>query len=417
MQLSPNDSNPINRLTLALAAGIGLVLPMIFFGRAPLAVVAGLVIIGILFERDRANTARDVRRTVTGIFGLLVGFLLLAWLPNIFFSPDPAKSLSTLLRSFAFLIAAVGIGFWLARRESVIDTTLTVLVLSVFILAGFSILILTEWPELYEVLRFEELGKRGRLELKETGSAAILMIPLTSLAIARLQGNMRLFAVMSTATLIAVMYLTENRAGVAGFVAMGLVVGAMISVRMKRYWLLAIALAIGLGLVTSAMFWRGDIRDMDAPAEATVVVPTQIIDWHRQTIWAESWAQGEGYRLFGTGINAINKLPGAEEKIGDLEAYKISSHPHNWVIEIAVETGIPGIACLLGILILASLKLARLTQRQEYAPALAAIAIWTGYWVSGLFNFSYWSAWWQVSFFIAMAIALAATNQRRPIDM
>ena len=42
----------------------------------------------------------------------------------------------------------------------------------------------------------------------------------------------------------------------------------------------------------------------------------------------------------------------------------------------------------------------------------AATAVSIGYWVSGLFNFSFWSAWWQVSFMVLLALCLSHT--RRP---
>jgi predicted ABC-type exoprotein transport system permease subunit len=38
---------------------------------------------------------------------------------------------------------------------------------------------------------------------------------------------------------------------------------------------------------------------------------------------------------------------------------------------------------------------------------LIAICMSVGYWVSGLFNFSFWSAWWQMSFVLIIALCLS----------
>jgi len=48
---------------------------------------------------------------------------------------------------------------------------------------------------------------------------------------------------------------------------------------------------------------------------------------------------------------------------------------------------------------------------QSRNPAfLAALLVSVGYWSSGLLNFSFWSAWWQISYLLLMAICLAGTT-------
>jgi len=47
---------------------------------------------------------------------------------------------------------------------------------------------------------------------------------------------------------------------------------------------------------------------------------------------------------------------------------------------------------------------------------LTAIAVAAGYWSSGLFNFSFWSAWWQCSFVLMLALCLATREQKMRIE-
>jgi len=41
---------------------------------------------------------------------------------------------------------------------------------------------------------------------------------------------------------------------------------------------------------------------------------------------------------------------------------------------------------------------------------LAVMSVFGGFWVSSLFNFSIWSAWWQMVFVVVSTIILANSN-------
>jgi len=42
---------------------------------------------------------------------------------------------------------------------------------------------------------------------------------------------------------------------------------------------------------------------------------------------------------------------------------------------------------------------------------IMTIAVLSGYWGAGLFNFSYWSAWWQLSFLISLVFCFASNTK------
>ena len=85
----------------------------------------------------------------------------------------------------------------------------------------------------------------------------------------------------------------------------------------------------------------------------------------------------------------------------------IPGHPHDWPVEILAETGVVGLAPLLGLVAMLFVGLARDYIATRDPAVLAGLAVNTGYWASGLFSFSFWSAWWQTAFMVLFALCLA----------
>ena len=84
------------------------------------------------------------------------------------------------------------------------------------------------------------------------------------------------------------------------------------------------------------------------------------------------------------------------------------------MLEVLSETGLVGLAPLVVLMVMMVARLVRDYLRSGDPAFLAAAAVAIGYWVSGLFNFSFWSAWWQVSFMVLLALCLSHTHSRQP---
>ena len=97
---------------------------------------------------------------------------------------------------------------------------------------------------------------------------------------------------------------------------------------------------------------------------------------------------------------------------GDEVLRMIPAHPHNWVVEVMAETGALGLLALLFTLVFFYVYLLLKYRKTGEAGYLMAILVFAGYWTSGLFNFSYWSAWWQLSFVLTTAFALSAFSAK-----
>ena len=76
------------------------------------------------------------------------------------------------------------------------------------------------------------------------------------------------------------------------------------------------------------------------------------------------------------------------------------------MVEIVAETGFLGLLILAATIFVVFYQLLAKYRHSDDLKYVAAIALMGGYWGSGLFNFSYWSAWWQLSFYLAMVLCL-----------
>ena len=143
--------------------------------------------------------------------------------------------------------------------------------------------------------------------------------------------------------------------------------------------------------------------------------PIWLVDFQRQTIWAFTLEIWENAPWFGIGPNTINYLPGANAPLpGDKNLQLIPGHPHNWMFELLAETGAIGLTLITIAIFLFGIYWLKKYSRDTDLGTLCLLLIYSGYWGSGLFNFSYWSAWWQLSYFVASAIALSLAKRDKP---
>ena len=226
-----------------------------------------------------------------------------------------------------------------------------------------------------------------------------------------LRGGWGILAVVSSTGFIALVGLTYNRAAIAGFVAMivissGLVTSSSCS-RIIRIVLPIGALAIFIGV----MIWLNMTRQRPG-FEGDWYLPLWLVDYQRQSIWEFALELVQHNFWFGMGINTINFAPGSEAVIPNTVANLkvIPSHPHNWVLEIASETGVFGLLSLFGAIAVNFIHMARKFLRNGDNAYLIVICMSVGYWASGLFNFSFWSAWWQMSFVLITALCLSQSS-------
>ena len=155
--------------------------------------------------------------------------------------------------------------------------------------------------------------------------------------------------------------------------------------------------------------------DDSSELKGTMFRHTTMSDEQRQGLWAvtfELWTRKLPWS--GLGINTINLQPGWEAPIPAARVLPmIPSHPHNWIIEILAETGVIGFIPLVVVIVIMFYQFTLRYLRDRNPAMLAAIATAAGFWGSGLFNFSFWSTWWQTSFVLMMVICWVVGSERR----
>ena len=134
------------------------------------------------------------------------------------------------------------------------------------------------------------------------------------------------------------------------------------------------------------------------------IVPTFLVDTHRQYIWSFSIKKILEKPLLGYGPDTSNFIEGSQDIIGSKYTGTmpyIPSHPHNFLIEITLDTGIIG---LVGFLIFIFYYNFQIFRKSDENGKFLLILFFSYFWGSSLVNFSFWLGWWQVSYFFITSL-------------
>ncbi|MBP5857844.1 O-antigen ligase family protein [Marivibrio halodurans] len=380
---------------------LGLSVPSVLFGRAVFALVFGIAVILIL-PRFRDHVLRwRFRDLFIGWPGGMAGGTALWWALSSAFSQDPLASFEVVIRIGVFIAAAVAFVIVLAERadlRELAERTFLVAFTAVMLIAVTSIY------EAYGLVRifapFDSSVSDPVYFFKSFTSVVAIAIPVM-LWIGYRAGGIWL-ALALTATLAGGFVVLGDgrqpgRAAYGGLLAALLALGAYWGGRRlpsgTRLWAVGGAGAVlaALALVVLMRLPSPPVTEADEAAP-----PLPVVDFHRQAIWGFVLDKALERPLLGYGINTINMVEGAHDEVLDIGQEYVPSHPHNWLLEVLSETGIPGLLLLLGSLAALAAVFVRNTIAGR-AGALVSLATLAAFWVSSLANFSIWSAWWQVA--------------------
>lgn len=388
---------------------VGISIPAIVIGRSALGAFIILALACIPLLPDRKEIWAKSVSAMKSRGGLFVLITFIAWIPNLFNSLDPLVSFTTLIRSFLYILAVLFIYSALSRDQLTPEYALRTLVISSTVLALIAVVGLIGPSELVGFIRAKGWADyNATLYLKESAISGALLIPMLIWIAYRYRGLWAILCAIAVIACLIMIWLTGNRSSMAGLLALLIVVGIFVSLyqrNTKKTVIAAFIIMIGAILIVG---WLYFFYNPNVPKSAVeLLLPGWLVDPQRQTIWAFSWNAGEPHRWFGVGINAIDKLASAAEWNDAISTRNIPLHPHNWMVEIIIETGIIGfISMLLGIGYF-SLRWARQFLRTGDSSLLALLGVWSVYWATSLFSVSYWSSWLQASFLITTAICLA----------
>jgi len=132
---------------------------------------------------------------------------------------------------------------------------------------------------------------------------------------------------------------------------------------------------------------------------------------HRFAIWEFAATRTMEQPIFGWGLGTSRIVPGADGIAGQLggEAQILPLHPHNALLQLWLELGIPGILLALIAIVTILGKITRyISGRKELATALTVIFSAT---LIAELSYGVWQSWWLVFLWVIAALTIAIAGK------
>lgn len=377
-----------------------------FFAIVGIGGVAGLIGLGGKLPAVLSRVQDSIRSLEGQAVLVLLAFWVIAAVNTI--DPDWSPVVFGLMAGVSLLLPLLAHGF--AVDEPGRDRTLKVLIVSAFVSAGLVLYAVHVWPQIFEILRYRKVADTYRVLqfLKSYGAVIPLMTLVMLWAGWRFGKAWRWAAILYVPVGIYIVYLVANKSATLAYA--GGIGGAGLCYLLSRLNARAAWIVGGLALAFIAAVLVtifASLPDMPYTKTSTSTLPTWMVDAHRQVIWSFVLEAAGERPWFGWGLGTAGRLPGAKEIIPGFTVQYVPSHPHSWVLQVLVESGVLALAAAWIVIILAARHLVRLTADGRMA-ALAAAAVLGGFLASSLVNFSFFADWWQIVFVLLLSFPLSA---------
>tara|TARA_R110000782_G_scaffold58010_1_gene121474 strand:- start:156 stop:1403 length:1248 start_codon:yes stop_codon:yes gene_type:complete len=410
-----DDSANSTWLRDATAIALGLTVPAMVSGRAVLQGLAAAALVGVLIIawQDRGVFARAVA-AARSRFGIAVVVAFAAMAVSIPGSLDPLRSFEAWARTLAYIGGCVLFWAFLAGDARALRQTTRTLVLFSLIGAGIVILAQLGYQEPLKWVR-DEVRHMPTLWAFHTPKAYAALgacaAPILAWVAVRETGGWRWASIGTALLLVNIVIATVNKSALGGLLAMLLVVSFAVAARKNRKWVAAWGIW-AMATTTAVLFLVYELPDEPSSTAVWDWMPPQLVDTHRQQIWHFTAGKIAEAPWTGYGINVINRVEGAGEILPGYQAEALPSHPHNWILEILGETGLIGFIPVLFAIAWSAARSFRRYLLWADPAALAQLGLTAVFWGSSLFNFSIWSSWWLIGYFLLMAMAGAGARPR-----
>lgn len=417
-------ARPWRTVQLVGAGMIGVGVPLMVSGPSTEGVLLALGVILPLLTPDRGALLFSLAETLKSPTGLALAVMLLAWVPSVALSLSPMQSLPIWGCSLGLLLAAASIAVFLARSAEARAITAKTLVIGALAGAALALIGLHGGSPFYALFRGRpfEAFDAGHY-MKYYASVVICLVPAVLFAGFKLGGAWRSAACVYPLMALAVVLSLNSGAGLLGLIA-ALLVGGLVwlagAPRLRRPSLGLLALLLALGLAGLGYLFV----NAPAPPPPELIVdgrysgpietplPLFLVDAHRQQIWGFTLDAALKRPWFGYGLDRSNYVPGADTLLTHFNQAIVPAHPHNWLLEMMIDSGFVGLAAILGALGVLVARWLRIA-RDDRLLGAAGLGLIAAFFASSLLNFSFWSAWWE-SVFLALCAFLTAYAPARP---
>ena len=393
--LSNLHAQPLVKIAALMGVFTGLAIPLRALGVAVEQGALGLALIGAVFMLFAApQVCQRIRAVLFSPVGLSIGVMFACWAAGLAFSFDPLGSLRIGGRTVLLLLASLVL--WAALKEYADAHRLmlkTLLLSSVLIAIG---VILSFNGLMFTVYRPD-------MVYKPYAASVMCLIPTVVWGARQLNGGWRWLGYGFVPLALVIIVQTFNRAALAGFIAMILIVALVLILNRHRFTSAWLAVIVAAALGGLAYIFT---REMDTPIADGLYLPRWLVDPHRQYIWQFAFESFLNSPWTGTGIDQSNYIPGAGKPAPGFDGTTatLPSHPHNAVLEILTETGLLGFLPFVFVIFGTFWRLLKRSWMSSDEANMALLVLMAGFWSSALFNFSIWSVWWQLTLFTLFAI-------------
>ena len=159
------------------------------------------------------------------------------------------------------------------------------------------------------------------------------------------------------------------------------------------------------------------------PTYDTTIALHQQAPWikwsgiHRLLIWRFAADRVAERPILGWGMDASREIPGGKVEFNDVlptlhypgGAQRLPLHPHDAVLQLQLELGIPGLVLGLAVILW---PIWRIGWRAPLSPGrrAGALALGAAALIVGLLSFGVWQAWWLSTVWLAAGLSAAAWN-------
>lgn len=373
----------------ASAILLGMALPAILIGKAAL---YGLLLLGILTGLA-ATKDESLRATLKLLLrsrtGWTVVALLVALLGGVVLGINPEFSLEKWVQMV--VVAVCSGALFVTLREMPgrhLEGLLKALAVSTLVVCGVALLDAVIGASAFSAaLHGKDMAESAyRLNFLSSALAVLLPFVWARLWLKAREGEPLAVRIALPATALSAMVVLVC-GGRSGWV--GLVVAVMLFVWLggryhglilhARHWLYGVLSLIGgLGLYALAFGW--DFMWQRASVVGELGEGRGMLSG-RLDVWNSAVAHLLDEPVFGIGIMNFRNLPDA-----------IDMHPHNWLLQLLLETGVVGTALFVLLMAMVLIRFGYFAKANIYG--VAAVASLAAFLVSGLANTSIFNVWW-----------------------
>jgi len=414
--VSPRWTPNVLWLAYAVIFLTAISVPLRSLGKAAMQGTLGMAcVFSLILIISNRDVNAQFKRALQSRLALLWGILGLAWVIGLPFSFNSLGSFEIGLRSLGYMLGTTMIYAVLRSYPEHHAWMWKVLTASAFA-AGFdALLTLNHIPFIGAHL----MGGVGAFSnpsgtYKPYAVTALCLAPVVILAGHHVGGQWKRLAYVHLLIVVMIIFMTGNRSAMAGLIAMLGITSLCVATHSRRTFIGVLTiLAIITGIIASWLYMR--LPEAALTHVKGLYLPTWLVDPHRQKIWEFTFDKFLEHPIFGIGIDQINYIPGAHKIVPGISAsaYQVPSHPHNWMLELASETGLVGLCAVLLCLGYLVYVLSIRYLKHKDGQSMAGLVLIGAFFSSSLFNFSIWTSWWQLTFYILIAMVLSMGSKVR----